>query len=540
MTTVRLPPWVVVERGTAPILLLAPHGGRRHDVRVPGAHKVNDLHTADVTRELARLLGASAVLNERVDRNQLDLNRVSQVRREAPWLLELVAELLGEMIATAGRATVLVVHGWNVSQVACDVGIGMREGVEGLGAVRPGSATVAADFVRERLRPLQRNAAAAEILVTIGSRYPAAHPNNLLQLFRAESDAECPVAGICRTATVDAAQLELAIPLRWPGARRDRFVRLLADTFRSFPDAAAVSPTSLPPVWRTGAGRVTRRRGWQLVADDLLLMASVDAGDDGAIAGRVVVSEHADRLALFTGELVDGARAWTIPPLECECGPTGVDRVRYAGPVVAFPRHTPFVDLEHGLADGHVVEARLDVRFARDPVDAPSGNAPCFGDVTGELVIDERRYVLATRGAATHADAPVRPVFPDCRVTLPLLPLGGVRLARGPRATAEDGRDGMSAVLVGSIRRDGVDLPIAADVEVRLARNCGSVTIACRGPDGWSARWDGNLERVIPVRRPGPAGSVVETTFALVRVDGRAVGWLETSVVAAPPRLTAN
>ena len=39
------------------------------------------------------------------------------------------------------------------------------------------------------------------------------------------------------------------------------------------------------------------------------------------------------------------------------------------------------------------------------------------------------------------------------------------------------------------------------------------------------------LERVIPVRRPGPHGTVVETRFALVRAAGQAVGWVELSVV---------
>jgi hypothetical protein len=40
---------------------------------------------------------------------------------------------------------------------------------------------------------------------------------------------------------------------------------------------------------------------------------------------------------------------------------------------------------------------------------------------------------------------------------------------------------------------------------------------------------------MIPVRRPGPLGSVIATTFALVRVDGVSVGWLEASVVNEDP-----
>ena len=50
-------------------------------------------------------------------------------------------------------------------------------------------------------------------------------------------------------------------------------------------------------------------------------------------------------------------------------------------------------------------------------------------------------------------------------------------------------------------------------------------------------RLTGSLERLIPVWRPGRGGTVVETTFALVRVGGSCTGWVEVTVgkeVAAP------
>ena len=50
------------------ILLFAPHGGRRHDPRIPGTHKVNDLWTADVTRDLAAACGASTIVKMRISR----------------------------------------------------------------------------------------------------------------------------------------------------------------------------------------------------------------------------------------------------------------------------------------------------------------------------------------------------------------------------------------------------------------------------------------------------------------------------------------
>ncbi len=537
MTIGRLPPWIVVERGPAPILLLAPHAGRRHDARVPGKHKVNDLHTGEVTRALARALGASAVINERIDRNDLDLNRVRQVRQQAPWLVELLAEMLREMIAVAGRATVLVIHGWNVSQVACDVGVGMRESPDGLVPVRAGSATVTGEFVGERLRPLQTYAAAAGITVTIGSRYPAAHPNNLLQIFRADGDDQCPVATLCRGATIDAAQLELAIPLRWPGVRRERFVALLETAFRASEGRRRQYPIGAQShaILRARRGRVTRRRGVQLVAGDLLVMASVDAGDEGPIAGRVVVSEHSERLALFTGELVDVGSEWTVPPLVCECGPAGVWRVRYDGPVVSFPRHTPFLDLERGLADGTVVEARLDLSFAHE-ADAGAFHAEeCFGAVRGEVVIDGRRYVIETRGCATRIDAPARFVYPHCRMMLPTGVFGAMMIANDPQEPAQYAGGVLRARVVGTVWRNGAAIPVGGAIEIGVDGETGSVqlTWAAHEP-GSSTSMVGRLERVIPVRRPGPFESVVETTFALVRVDGRANGWLELSVVRAP------
>jgi hypothetical protein len=262
MSSRDVPSWISVERGSAPILLLAPHGGRRHDLRIPGKHKVNDLRTAEVTRELASALGASAIINQQVDRNQLDLNRVSQVRRDAPWLIDLLTALLTEMVSVAGRATVLVVHGWNVSQVACDVGVGMREQDGEVAPLRPGTATVSSVFVATHLRPFQAAAARGGIMVTIGSRYPAAHPNNLLQIFAAAGDVDAadlaPLSALCRRAPIDAAQLELAIPLRWPGARRERFVALVGEVFgaRNASPASVGDARSAGPTLRVGGGRV--------------------------------------------------------------------------------------------------------------------------------------------------------------------------------------------------------------------------------------------------------------------------------------------
>ena len=116
--------------GATPLVLVAPHGGRRDTARRPwGAAplKVNDLHTAALTAELARVTGASAIINTAADRNDVDLNRVSAAHDRAPWFLERLADVLAATLARHGRATLLTVHGWNVVQPAVDLGHDLHE-----------------------------------------------------------------------------------------------------------------------------------------------------------------------------------------------------------------------------------------------------------------------------------------------------------------------------------------------------------------------------------------------------------------------------
>src|SRR6202035_1018218 len=79
-----------------------------------------------ITRELSKLLGAPALINAAMDRNHLDLNRLSQVSANAPWFLEMILERLTAIVARHGHATILVVHGWNIIQPRVDLGLGLR------------------------------------------------------------------------------------------------------------------------------------------------------------------------------------------------------------------------------------------------------------------------------------------------------------------------------------------------------------------------------------------------------------------------------
>lgn len=523
-----VPAWITVTEGRSPILLFAPHGGRRQDARIPGTHKVNDLWTADVTRDLAARCGATTIVNATMDRNVVDLNRLSQVQGDAPWLLGLLVDVLGSMLARHGHATVLVVHGWNVSQPACDVGIGAREEHDGnLAACRPGSLTASDAFVAERVRALQARAGADGVTVTIGSRYPAAHPNNLLQLFRRApvTLGPDPLAVLRDRGTIDAAQIELAIPLRWPGPRRDRFVTLMSETLAGTASVPTMSPS--PPSLRAIGGRMLHRRGLQFVAGDMLVMTSIEASESGPMGGRLVVSHDERRLALFTGELAAPGEPWRVPPLAIAVASSGEMRVTFEGPMVGFPFHGPFVDLEHGLAGGTLLEGRLDVTFRSDHGDELTNADETFGEVRGELVVDGTRTRVVTRGVAVTTLASASRRLPSCRVTLPTSPWGTVALVTEPDDPLR--ADGLR--WIGTLHGAATSLDAASILRVAgdLSFADGERSLALRESGGRTL--EGTLERLLPVRRPGREGTVVETTFALLRIAGTFVGWLEVSMV---------
>src|SRR5271163_1083201 len=102
-------PWLEVIEGAAPILLIAPHGGHAGAASLSTLHpKVNDLETAAITRDLAQRLGAAALINAGMDRNEIDCNRLSQLGARAPWMLDLIADRATRIVDRHGRATVLL------------------------------------------------------------------------------------------------------------------------------------------------------------------------------------------------------------------------------------------------------------------------------------------------------------------------------------------------------------------------------------------------------------------------------------------------
>jgi hypothetical protein len=551
------------------LLLLAPHGGRRLDPRQPGRHKVNDLHTAALTRELATAWDASSIVNGHRDRNEIDLNRVEQVRDRAPWLLQLMVEMLREMLTRTGHATVIVVHGWNVVQTACDVGMGL---VERDGACRPaaeGAPTASAQFLAETIRPLPGLAAHEGIAVTIGARYPAAHPNNLLQLFasgRRRDDDPRIAALTALSGRVDAVQLELGIPLRWPGPWRGAFGRVLTQVLlgraplrhddpqarrggdRASPagaEHARSSPVSWPVRTLGCGGRMAGRRGLEFADGDLVGMTSIDV-DVGmrAVAGRLLLSPDGDRLALFTGELAcrhDGELV--VPTLAYRDDGLGTFRVSYDGPLLLFPLLTPFLDLESGLAGGELVQGGVTIDFAPDR-DAGTPANDVFGALTGTIAIGGIERTIRTLARATTRSFGLAPSYPHLRLVLPSTPLGSLALTSTAVAARDvavevggdlPGRGPLVFALAGTSSRPPRGSAVTARCTLELAASGGAVDLAVTDGDGLRARIEGRLERVIPVRRPGRAGSVIETRYALCRLAATPPGWLELSVELAAP-----
>jgi hypothetical protein len=388
---------VEVVRGASPLLLVAPHGGRRDPARLPwtrGGLRTNDLRTAELTRELAVATAASALVNDGIDRNDVDLNRIGTAHARAPHFLEALAGLLEETIDRHGRALVLAIHGWNVVQPVVDLGIGYCPGRHAPG--EPPGPSVSAAFIAGALAPLVRALEARGIAAPVGVRYPGRGRENLLQLFteRHRDDARPLVrrlAGLGRHA--DAVQLELGLPLRWPGPWRGRFV-----------DAIVQCLPALLGRWRAGdalstpAAAPTPAAGCSLefASDAVCGLVAVDRA-----GGRLLLFDEPDRVALFTGERIGGEASHDVGGLSLAPLGEGAHRLRYDGPLLRFPDTAPFLDLEAGLAAATLTAADVLLEFR------PRHDGGCpFGTVRGTIRVAGRP--VAANGVAVLDESEAR------------------------------------------------------------------------------------------------------------------------------------
>lgn len=457
-----LPPWCRVVAGDGPTLVIAPHGGLcSRDLlaaETAGALRGNDLHTADVAGCLAERLGGTLIANHALDRNELDLNRISEVTTSASWFLDLMHEQVERLLSRHAVAQVLMVHGWHVVQPSCDVGIGARLASAATASEVAHRLTVSAEYATSALEALRAATAEQGIRTTYGERWPAAHRNNVMQVFRRRRPAAAvplahPLGALAAAGRLQAVQLELGAPLRWPGAWRDRFLDAAARAFgdpaarrhggalgERRPDQAIASSSSSerPSAARAsamvdvvermqheaagGAAAATNathaaasanavdtndadaaestipHRGVALQAFDanagahgLGIVAGIGALSPDEVGARLLLHPGGQRMLLFTGhERVRAGGAGRVGGLAIARRADGID-VRFRGPVLDLPDASDYFRREAAQLDATLVDLELDLRFT-----ACGGAA--FGRIMGEVRLDGRSLSIAAGG----------------------------------------------------------------------------------------------------------------------------------------------
>ncbi len=486
------------------LVVVAPHGGRRSRPRRHG-DSVNDLHTAEIALELAARLGAHAVVNDSLDRNVVDLNRIDHLTDRAPEFLSALTEAVDASVAQCGRAVVLLVHGWNATAACVDIGVGLRRRGDVLTGRYP---TVSRTCFDETVARLERALASRSLGSAVGRRYPASGKNNATQLFSGryidhEHTDVRRTSELAAKGLVDAIQLELGIALRWPGRRRDDLLDALVETFGT----GDVVQRAAPHV-SIGVGDEDDRRGatprphWDLAPNVLgaaeqggaesgyNVQAVVDGGSFGLFAGveAVGVDAMAARLCLLSPDgpmyLTVGEGPWDGSPggysldgLQWDATGEATWRLRFAGAMVEYPDHDAYLDLEAGLAGSRVVEANVELEFAA------TGN----GD-------------LRTLSGVVRIDGTTREVN------------GNAFVSRGARWQSRGG-EGMQLRTV-----DDEGRPIEMRIECAQDEGFGEIVI----DDPTSPIAAGRIIAAVPVWRDFPDGTRVRATFGTARYRLRA------------------
>ncbi len=566
--------WLEVIDSDSPVLLITPHGGRAEPrTRSIPNPKVNDLHTADITRGLAARLGASALINVAMDRNRLDCNRLSQIIERAPWLLEMIAHRVGAIVARHGRVTVLLIHGWNIIEPRLDFGLGLRTSG---GELRPsGSACVSAsdDFINGPLAGLADRLHHHGIKPTYGMRYPGGGLQNLLQAFTARhrQSSNAALRSISETAAtgvVDAAQLELSVSIRMPGELRTRCEGAIAQVFSAngadshVPRAPlVVNRTPRPPVARSEIGAAATvaapgRVGIEFYDPTARVgaMASFDVGGAG-MGARIMMLFDRHRAALFTaeGRPTRSSSAVTHGPLSLQREGDAIV-LAFRGPAVIVPDATAYLSIERALASGRLdgnteVHARFEIDHAGGEFDfdrilssygaAQDGasSSASFGRIEGQVCIDGATrtvYGFARAGMSFTGLGPGK--FTARRMIWACFEDQNAPRALEARSVATaDAPPGRSARILGAggwSPCELADLTIdTPSVEAPPHHIFASLT----RPDGSSCEVEGSVECFIPLSRPGPGDSRIYTSLGFASFGSgvhRGAGMFEYSRAA--------
>lgn len=406
-----LPGWLEAIAGQGPVLLLAPHGGRAGAAaRACPNPRINDLHTAELTRELARRLAASALINRAMDRNELDCNRIDELLARAPLLLELLAEALEQIVARHGHALVLVIHGWNVIEPRVDFGLGARIVGEQARPVGAAHLSASPQFLSETLAPLCARLEAIGVGATLGFRYPAGGRHNLLQALtsryvQSPEPALRRIAQLTAHGAIQALQIELSVALRWPGPRREQILGLLSESFNGHraprvESGASSRPLGLPPTPPV-LERSARRFGLECYDSraGVGIIASFDMGGGG---GARLALLSGGRLWMFTadGAVRNQGDRLSAGPLQLILGGRDL-RLHFGGPMLQVGDSRAYTRLEQAFASARLEPGvTLDCRFTSNgPLprwfsEAQELEQACFGQFGGVLGFGESATAL--------------------------------------------------------------------------------------------------------------------------------------------------
>lgn len=498
--------WLTELDGDAPLVIYAPHGGRRSPDAERGA-SVNDLHTDSMALEIARRLAASAIVNRGLDRNVSDLNRISTLKTDVRGVLERLESAVA--LAThdgCRQAIVLLVHGWNISAPWCDVGVGLTESG---GELRGRHPTVSRSAYENFCLPLIERLHAAGLGASTGHRYAASGGENVTQLFsgRHAGDDEPVVARLSRLAAsgmIDGVQLELGIPLRWPGRYRDTFMetlcRLLDEEMRARAATAHEINTrnewALPP---RHIDRPTERseHGYAVqaaLADGSGLFLGAEPSGARSMAARLCLARPDGSMLLFVAEgpWAGDAGRYEVAGLRFAAAAAGAAPgfdadISYRGPVVRYATHRAFLDLERGLAGAEVQDVEVDLRYEH--------RGEGFGSLAGALRLGGELLEIDSTAVCSR----------------------GSRLDPAPRSRLRvyitEEPHGPAAFVAAPVGAEPAAIGLSDDGR-RIAWNS-----AGDGSSGECAVLDGRVVARVPVYRTLPDGSAIRVTFGVAVFD---------------------
>lgn len=525
--------------GEAPIVLVAPHGGRRPaDAPIQDNTQVNDLYTAELTALLATRTRSYAFINHSLDRNDLDLNRLSQVRTRAPWFLAALVEMLSTLVERHGKARVFFIHGWNVVQSVCDLGVGLKQRGNRIVPVGKAAPTLSADFFVAEILPFRAASLAQGIDVALGRRYPAADKNNVMQVFSARfakdhSPLIRALAGLSTQGKVNAVQLELGIGLRWPGSERERFIEVFCQTLGNHARSAQgnsydFSTLTLPP---SSLSVTTHLKGSLLPLNctpeptrlglhfhdplsGLGLIGDVDLGRSSSVhPGWLLLFLGGTEMVLFTGEddAIPEPGSVRVGGLVWQRQDDGL-AISYRGTVMRFSHPQAFIRLEEGLAASWIEPTEITLRLTF-PQPLSALTPPFFfSHLRGEVRMRDRRCAIDAWGFLDMLKSEeTGRLLPRRLLSLPFGPdlgifLSWVETPDRPRSS-------------GVVYHHGIPHSLRPeDWELRHTLKQGQPTefhLSLTPPAPLTLHCSGETLSAIPVTRYTPQGRALAVTFGL-------------------------